>query len=239
MGAFSLIVVINFLNRIDMTLETDSSCEIENGPSMKKPKTDETEISLEDATNESLKSLPFSDTTDVCESSLGTHSVSDEPSSRAPKKKAVAMLMSFYGKDFFGMQVTRTPNCLGIEDIFCRHLVDAKVIKEEDYKNFGNMHFQRSCRTDKHVSAARQVISFKMFETPNAVELINSFLPKSIRVHDFVKLTKGFDCKKWASSRIYSYIVPSYCFQHKDQFDMDKTKLFRADEALVKRINEV
>merc|ERR1712226_1557927 len=64
MGAFSLIVLINLLNSIAMTLETDSSCEIENGPSMKKPKIDETETSLEDATNESLKSIPFSDTTD-------------------------------------------------------------------------------------------------------------------------------------------------------------------------------
>ena len=103
----------------------------------------------------------------------------------------------------------------------------------------GKMHFQRSCRTDKHVSAARQVISFKMSEFPNAVQLINALLPKSIRVHDFVKTTKGFDCKKWASSRIYNYIVPSYCFQHKDEVNMEQLKAFRSDEALVNRINEV
>ncbi|XP_063715649.1 pseudouridylate synthase 1 homolog isoform X2 [Symsagittifera roscoffensis] len=103
----------------------------------------------------------------------------------------------------------------------------------------GKMNFQRSCRTDKHVSAARLVISFKMYELDNAVEIINSFLPKSVRVHDYVRTTKGFDCKKWASSRIYNYVVPSYCFQHKSAVNKQALQLFRVDETLKKRINEV
>ena len=108
-----------------------------------------------------------------------------------------------------------------------------------DITLLGKMNFQRSCRTDKHVSAARLVISFKMYELDNAVEIINSFLPKSVRVHDYVRTTKGFDCKKWASSRIYNYVVPSYCFQHKSAVNKQALQLFRVDETLKKRINEV
>ena len=56
---------------------------------------------------------------------------------RGAKRKAVAMLMSFYGKDFFGMQVTREKNFPGIEDIFCKYLVDGGLIRQDDYDCFG------------------------------------------------------------------------------------------------------
>ena len=56
---------------------------------------------------------------------------------RMPKRKCVAMLMSYYGKDYFGLQVTRNSECPGIEDIFCKILADCGLIKQEDYVSFG------------------------------------------------------------------------------------------------------
>ena len=155
------------------------------------------------------------------------------------KRKCIAMLMSYYGKGYFGMQVTRSEQHPGIEDVFGKLLVKAELITEDDYQSLGKIHFQRACRTDKSVSAVRQVISFKAFEVEDPIGVLNSFVPPNIKVHAFKRTTKGFDCKKWASSRIYQYLVPSFCFQHIENFTLSSARSFRASENLIARINEI
>lgn len=49
-----------------------------------------------------------------------------------------------------------------IEEELLKALLEAKYISDEDFKNQQNAQFQRSSRTDKGVSAARQVVSLKM-----------------------------------------------------------------------------
>lgn len=56
----------------------------------------------------------------------------------------------------------RNPGVPTIEEELLKALLDAKYITEEDFKNQQNAQFQRSSRTDKGVSAARQVVSLKL-----------------------------------------------------------------------------
>lgn len=158
---------------------------------------------------------------------------------RRGKRKCIAMLMSYYGKGYFGMQVTRSEQHPGIEDVFGKILVQTDMITQEDYVSLGKIHFQRACRTDKNVSAVRQLISFRSFQIEDPISRINSLVPPNIKVHAIKKVTKGFDGKKWASSRIYQYLVPSYCFQHIDSFNISEARHFRAPDELIARINQV
>lgn len=54
------------------------------------------------------------------------------------------------------------PGVKTIEEDLLKALLDAKYITEEDFSNQQNAQFQRSSRTDKGVSAARQVVSLKL-----------------------------------------------------------------------------
>lgn len=56
----------------------------------------------------------------------------------------------------------RNPGVKTIEEELFKALLDAKYITEDDFNNQQNSQFQRSSRTDKGVSAARQVVSLKL-----------------------------------------------------------------------------
>lgn len=56
----------------------------------------------------------------------------------------------------------RNPGVRTIEEDLLKALFEAKYITEEDFNNQQNAQFQRSSRTDKGVSAARQVVSLKL-----------------------------------------------------------------------------
>lgn len=58
----------------------------------------------------------------------------------------------------------RNPGVRTIEEDLLKALWDVKYITEEDFNNQQNAQFQRSSRTDKGVSAARQVVSLKLRE---------------------------------------------------------------------------
>ncbi|XP_038221198.1 tRNA pseudouridine synthase A-like [Zerene cesonia] len=83
----------------------------------------------------------------------------DQPFERIKRKK-MAMLLGYCGVDYYGMQ--RNPGVKTIEEDLLTALRDAKYITEEDFVNQQNAQFQRSSRTDKGVSAARQVVSLKL-----------------------------------------------------------------------------
>lgn len=58
--------------------------------------------------------------------------------------------------------ISRNPGVPTIEEELLKALFDAKYITEEDFANQQSAQFQRSSRTDKGVSAARQVVSLKL-----------------------------------------------------------------------------
>ena len=63
------------------------------------------------------------------------------------------------------------------------------------------------------VSALRQVLSCNLHRySPSKLSVLNSSLPKEIRVHEAVPVAPSFDAWDWASHRHYSYLMPTYAF---------------------------
>ena len=56
-----------------------------------------------------------------------------------------------------------------IEDELAQALWKAGAIPENHRDNFGKLNFQRCARTDKGVSAARQVVSLKISSNTNCI----------------------------------------------------------------------
>lgn len=143
------------------------------------------------------------------------------------KKKKVAMLLGYLGKNYYGMQ--RNPGMKTIEEDLIQALLKAKLISDLAFETIQTIQFQRAARTDKGVSAARQVVSLKLPEHGNKEE-INSFLPEEIRVFGIKRVTKGFNSKNKCDARTYVYTLPSFAFApetvdpdlSKDDFDVDK-----------------
>lgn len=76
------------------------------------------------------------------------------------KRRKYAMLLGYSGVDYFGMQ--RNPNMRTIEEDLFNALLKTGYISQEGYDQVQTMSFQRAARTDKGVSAARQIVSLKL-----------------------------------------------------------------------------
>ncbi|XP_077266936.1 pseudouridine synthase 1 [Temnothorax americanus] len=130
------------------------------------------------------------------------------------KRKNHAMLMGYVGKDYYGMQ--RNPGMKTIEEDLISALLKADLITAEQFENIRAINFQRAARTDKGVSAIRQVVSLKLPENSDKT-VINQFLPDVIRVFGIKRVTKGFNSKNQCDARTYRYIIPSFAFALEDQ----------------------
>lgn len=56
----------------------------------------------------------------------------------------------------------RNPFSKTIEEDLCKALLKTNLITQEAYDQMQTIHFQRAARTDKGVSAVRQVVSLKL-----------------------------------------------------------------------------
>lgn len=84
------------------------------------------------------------------------------PRSEWPWKKAkkAAVMLSFCGKKYLGMQ--RNPGFPTVEEELMKALKATGSIAPEWFENAQKAFFQRASRTDKGVSAARMIVSLKM-----------------------------------------------------------------------------
>uniref|UniRef100_A0A2A4JVY4 Pseudouridylate synthase 1 homolog n=1 Tax=Heliothis virescens TaxID=7102 RepID=A0A2A4JVY4_HELVI len=135
--------------------------------------------------------------------------VCDKPVERIKRKK-MALLLGYCGVDYYGMQ--RNPGVRTIEEDLLKALMEAKYITEDDFNNQQNAQFQRSSRTDKGVSAARQVVSLKLPLEVDVAE-INKRLPDCIKVFGIKRVTNKFNSKSKCSARTYSYTLPTYVLE--------------------------
>lgn len=76
------------------------------------------------------------------------------------KRKKHVILLGYLGKDYYGMQ--RNPGMKTIEEDLLTALLKADLITAEHFENMRLIHFQRAARTDKGVSAIRQIVSLKL-----------------------------------------------------------------------------
>ncbi|XP_077864475.1 pseudouridylate synthase 1 homolog [Saccoglossus kowalevskii] len=130
-----------------------------------------------------------------------------EQNKRKAKRKVV-LLLSYSGKGYMGMQ--RNKGVETIEGDLIKAIVTAGAVPQSHADIPQKMQFQRCARTDKGVSAVRQVVSLKMMLVDNAVEQINNSLPPSIRVITYKRTTGGFNAKNTCSHRTYSYLMPTF-----------------------------
>ncbi|KAJ3043228.1 tRNA pseudouridine synthase 1 [Rhizophlyctis rosea] len=134
---------------------------------------------------------------------------------KLPKKK-VALLMSYCGAGYTGMQLN--PGVATIEFDLHKALAAAGAVSDDNAFAPHKISFMRAARTDKGVHAAGQVVSLKMIcEDPEIIQKINSFLPPAIRVWGWVRVNKGFHSKNACDSRWYEYLLPTYVLQKVDE----------------------
>lgn len=146
---------------------------------------------------------------------------SDWPWKRAKK---VAVMISFSGKDYLGMQ--RNPPYPTIEEELLKAFKSAGVIAPDWYDRPQQAYFQRASRTDKGVSAIKMVISLRMAIEDDVdgvvgsgikrtVEKIQACLPdnpQKIQINDIKRVTKNFNCKSACDARTYEYLIPTFAF---------------------------
>ncbi|XP_026738707.1 tRNA pseudouridine synthase A isoform X2 [Trichoplusia ni] len=158
----------------------------------------------------------------------------DRPVERIKRKK-MALLLGYCGVDYYGMQ--RNPGVRTIEEDLLKALMEAKYITEDDFNNQQNAQFQRSSRTDKGVSAARQVVSLKL---PLEVDIgeINKRLPDCIKVFGIKRVTNRFNSKSKCNARTYSYTLPTYVLEPSLVTDEER-KQYRITQEKQEQIKKV
>lgn len=160
-----------------------------------------------------------------------------EQSKKYPKKK-VALLVSYSGKGYHGMQRNiGSSQFKTIEDELVQALVRSGCIPENHGEDMKKMSFQRCARTDKGVSAAGQIVSLKVWLIEDLVEKINSHLPSHIRILGLKRVTGGFNSKNKCDARTYMYMMPTFAFAHKDQDVQDES--YRMNPETLQKVNQL
>jgi tRNA pseudouridine(38-40) synthase len=153
----------------------------------------------------------------------------NEPAVSKLKKRKVALVCSYLGTEYYGLQMDVNAGHLNTIELQLKDaLTKIKCISELNSRHLRQIQWSRSSRTDKGVHAARIVISAKLELQPewlmqNAVdgedndtnynikeipELCNELLPEDIRVLSCTKINRSFLAKDSCSWREYEYLLP-------------------------------
>ncbi|KAL8920821.1 MAG: hypothetical protein Q9172_004327 [Xanthocarpia lactea] len=129
---------------------------------------------------------------------------------RKPKKK-VAVMLGYSGSGYKGMQLNHEQKT--IEGDLFSAFVAAGAISKANADDPKKSSLVRCARTDRGVHAAGNVISLKMIiEDPDIVKKINEKLSPQIRVWGIERTNGSFSAYQLCDSRIYEYLIPTYCF---------------------------
>jgi tRNA pseudouridine38-40 synthase len=130
----------------------------------------------------------------------------------------------------------RNPNAKTIELDLFEGLCRAGLVSDENAVDPKKIGWMRSCRTDKGVHAAGQVVSFKMLmkydsdadkaNIPLVIEELNDVLQnqmgigKKMEIFGIIKTASSFHAKDRADSRYYEYLLPTFVFarQSREEF---------------------
>ncbi|KAI1303047.1 tRNA pseudouridine synthase A [Halotydeus destructor] len=156
---------------------------------------------------------------------------------RKPRVKSHkwAVLLSYCGTGYHGLQ--RNNPFPTIEEDLLIALKKKELIDENEYSKPQIIHLQRAARTDKGVSAARQILSVRLpRDFPERIAEVNKELPEKIRIIAAKKTTKYFDCKNYCDGRTYAYMMPSYALCPPNQVTCVD---YRLSEETLKEFNQV
>jgi len=152
------------------------------------------------------------------------------------RSKKMAAMLSFSGKNYYGMQRNPGPDINTIEDELLKALAKSGAIDPEWETSPQKAFFTRASRTDKGVSAARMVVSLKMILDPPSLADINSHLPSDIRLQQVVRATKNFNCQSSADARTYLYLLPTLAFAPCEEV---VTEAWRCKPDTISKVNDV
>ncbi|XP_017048796.1 tRNA pseudouridine synthase A isoform X2 [Drosophila ficusphila] len=155
-----------------------------------------------------------------------------DPADRIKRKKS-AILLSYCGANYYGMQ--RNPGMQTIEEELFKAMLKHKWITEDSFEQVQIACFQRAARTDKGVSAARQVCSVKLPEELD-LEAFNADLPEQIRLFGVERVTKGFNAKDQCNARTYTYTLPTMAFASCEEKIEDLHDTFRISPELLEKV---
>ena len=132
---------------------------------------------------------------------------------RVPKRK-LALLLGYRGANYYGLQKQNAESGLPTIELALQEALNAVgAVHEANQGDLSKIGWSRSARTDKRVSAARQVVSAKLEveddDVAALVAKVNGALPPDIRVFDAVRVVKSFNCKQACDRRRYTYLLPS------------------------------
>lgn len=130
------------------------------------------------------------------------------------KRKNFVIMLGYRGRDYFGMQINRGTKT--IEESLLSALLEANFITKDQFEDVRLLRFQRAARTDKGVSAVRQIVSLLLPQEVNK-EDVNKHLPNDIRVFDIQRVIKTFNSKSRCDSRTYRYVFPTFALTPEDQ----------------------
>ena len=145
------------------------------------------------------------------------------------------MLLSYCGQGYYGMQINH--GFKTIEGELFDAFLKLGIMDEEAHKTPNLIQFQRAARTDKGVSAIKQVVSFKMPLTEeDRVKKMCELLPSCIKVFTIKKTAASFNSKIACDSRTYAYVMPTFAFS---PTETTLSKEFRLAEGKLAELNEV
>ncbi|VDN41964.1 unnamed protein product [Gongylonema pulchrum] len=115
-------------------------------------------------------------------------------------------------------------------------------IPEEDVFSPIRFSFQRAARTDRSVSAARQMCSMRLFLENHenflktATGELNKHLPDDVRVLGVRRAIRTFTAHRDCDKRTYSYTLPTFAFARPDELTTSK---YRISEISIADLNDV
>ncbi|KAJ0547434.1 putative mitochondrial tRNA pseudouridine(27/28) synthase [Helianthus annuus] len=177
-------------------------------------------FSLSNFQTKSLKILCFSSSIPQTETlAPPTPSQSVTPIRWEPyRKKKVVMRVGYVGTDYKGLQMQKDDSVSTIEKELETAIYKAGGIRDSNFGDLNKIAWARSSRTDKGVHSLSTMISLKMeipesawVGDPNGTELanlVNTYLPKSIRVFSILPSQRSFDARRECNIRKYSYLLP-------------------------------
>lgn len=148
-------------------------------------------------------------------------------------KKKVALVISYVGSNYHGLQINPNATVPFIETKLQQALVDIEAILPSNAGDLGKIDWSRSSRTDKGVHAARLIISAKLEIHPKWLDDseknngvagtgenlaparykklvcdLNSRLPSDIRAMSCIRINNSFQARDACTWREYEYLLP-------------------------------
>nr|XP_043637288.1 putative tRNA pseudouridine synthase [Erigeron canadensis]XP_043637289.1 putative tRNA pseudouridine synthase [Erigeron canadensis] len=134
------------------------------------------------------------------------------------RKKKVVMRVGYVGTDYRGLQMQKDDSVSTIEKELETAIYKAGGIRDSNFGDLNKIAWARSSRTDKGVHSLSTMISLKMeipeyawTGDPNGIalaNLVNTYLPKNIRVFSILPSQRSFDARRECNIRKYSYLLP-------------------------------